>query len=71
MRAASLIMLSGLFVQAAHAADEIRLSTFPNVMLGTWAETAQQCAAKDKSNVVIEPAKYGDGDGSCAVSSIV
>jgi hypothetical protein len=70
MRTASLIMLSGLFVQVAHA-DEIRLSTFPNVMLGTWAETAQQCAAKDKSNVVIEPAKYGDGDGSCAVSWIV
>jgi hypothetical protein len=40
-------------------------------MLGTWAETAQQCAAKDKSNVVIEPAKYGDGDGSCVVSWIV
>jgi hypothetical protein len=35
MRTASLIMLSGLFVQVAHAADEIRLSTFPNVMLGT------------------------------------
>ena len=66
MRTASLIMLSGLFVQAAHA-DEIRHTTFPNVMLGTWAETAQQCAAKDKSNVVIEPAKYGDGDGSCEV----
>ena len=67
MRSASLIMLSGLFVQLAHAADETRRSTFPNVMLGTWAETAQQCAAKDKSNVVIEPAKYGDGDGSCEV----
>jgi hypothetical protein len=59
MRIASLIMLSGLFVQVAHAADdEIRRSTFPNGVLGTWAETAQQCAAKDKSNVVIEPAKY-------------
>jgi hypothetical protein len=67
MRTASLIMLLALFVQVAHAADEIRLSTFPNVMLGTWAETAQQCAAKDKSNVVIEPTKYGDGDGSCEV----
>jgi hypothetical protein len=44
-----MIVLSGLFVQVAHAADEIRLSTFPNVMLGTWAETAQQCAAKDRS----------------------
>jgi hypothetical protein len=40
-------------------------------VLGTWAEIAQQCAAKDKSNVVIEPTKYGDGEGSCAVSSIV
>jgi hypothetical protein len=42
MRTASLIMLSGLFVQAAHA-DEIRHATFPNVMLGIWAETAEQC----------------------------
>jgi hypothetical protein len=57
-------MLSGLFVQVAYAADEIRLSIFPKVILGTLAETAQQCAAKDKSNVVIEPAKYGVGDGS-------
>ena len=72
MRTASLILLSGLFVQVAHAAeDEIRHSTFPKVILGTWAETAQQCAAKDNSNVVIEPATYGDGDGSCAVNSIV
>jgi len=70
MRTASLIILSGLFVQVAHAADEVRLSTFPKVILGTWAETPQQCAAKDKSNVVIEPARYGDGDGSCAVSWI-
>ena len=51
MRTASLIMLSGLFVQVAHA-DEIRHATFPDVMLGTWAETAEQsrCAAKDKTN---------------------
>ena len=67
MRIASLIMLSGLLVQVAHAADETRRSTFPNVLVGTWAETAQQCATKDKSNVVIEPAEYGDGDGSCEV----
>ena len=72
MRTASLIILSVLFVQVAHATDdEIRRSTFPNVLLGTWAETAQQCAAKDKSNIVIEPTTYGDGEGSCAVSSIV
>jgi hypothetical protein len=71
MRTASLMVLSGLCLQVAHAANEIRHSTFPNVMLGTWAETAKQCAAKDKSNIVIEPAKYGDGDGSCSVRSIV
>jgi hypothetical protein len=70
MRTASLIMLSGLFVQVAHA-DEIRHTTFPNVMLGTWAETAEQCAAKDKTNVLIEPAKYRDGGGDCAVRWIV
>ena len=40
-------------------------------MLGTWAETAERCTAKDKSNVVIAPAKYGDGAGSCAVRFIV
>ena len=70
MRTASLIMLSGLCVQVAHA-DEIRHATFPNVMLGTWAETAEQCTAKDKTNTVIEPAKYRDGGGDCAVRWIV
>jgi len=68
MRTASLIILSGLFVQVADA-DEIRHATFPNVMLGTWAETAEQCAAKDKTNIVIEPAS--DGGGDCAVRWIV
>jgi len=64
------IVLLWLFIQPAHA-DEIRHLTFPNVMLGTWAETAERCAAKDKSNVVIEPAKYGDDAGSCTVRWIV
>ena len=70
MRIASLMVLSGLFVQAVHA-DEIRRLAFPDVMLGTWAETNEQCAAKDKSNVVIQPATYGDGAGSCVVRWIV
>jgi len=70
MRTASLIAISGLFVQAAHA-DVVRILTFPNVMLGTWAETAERCTAKDKSNIVIAPAKHGDGAGSCAVPFIV
>jgi hypothetical protein len=63
-------MLLGLFLQVAHA-DEIRHATFPNAMLGSWAETAEQCAAKDKTNIVISSAKYRDGGGDCAVRWIV
>jgi hypothetical protein len=37
-------------------------------MLGTWAETAEQCTAKDKTNIVIQPAKYRDGGGYRAAS---
>jgi hypothetical protein len=70
MRIAALIMLCGLFAQAVHA-DDVRHLSFPTVMLGTWAETLEQCAAKDKSNVVIEATKYGDGAGNCAVRWIV
>jgi hypothetical protein len=70
MRTASLIILSGLSVQVAYA-DEIRHATFPSVMLGTWAETAEQCAAKDKTNIVISPAKYRDGGGDCAIRWIL
>jgi hypothetical protein len=70
MRAVSLIVLSGLFLQGAHA-DEIRHATFPKVMLGTWAETAEKCAAKDKTNIVIQPVKYRDGGGDCEVRLIV
>ena len=70
MRTANRVILSTLFVQVAHA-DEIRHATFPNAMLGTWAETAEQCDAKDKNNIVISPAKYRDGGGDCAVQLIV
>jgi hypothetical protein len=70
MQTPSLIILSALFVQVAHA-DEIRHTSFPNPMLGTWAETAEQCAAKDKTNIVIQPTKYRDGGGDCAVQWIV
>jgi predicted membrane-bound mannosyltransferase len=47
MRAASLIVLSGLCAQVAHA-DEIRHATFPNVMLGTWAEQPNSAPPKTK-----------------------
>ncbi len=70
MRTAKLIILFGLAVQAAHA-DEVRHATFPNGMLGTWAETVEECVAKDKTNIVISPAKYRDGGGDCTVRLIV
>ncbi len=63
-------MVLGLSVQAAYA-DEIRHASFPNAMLGTWAETAEQCAAKDKTNIVIAPNEYRDGGGDCAVRWVV
>lgn len=53
------------------AADEVRRAAIPSVMLGTWAETPEQCATKDKSNVSIESAKYGDGSGTCAVRWVI
>jgi hypothetical protein len=53
------------------AADIIRRADLPVALTGTWAENLDQCASKDKSNVVIEPVKYGDGSGSCAVRWVV
>jgi hypothetical protein len=45
----------------------VRLSNFPAALVGSWAETADQCGAKDKSTISIESAKYGDASGTCAV----
>jgi len=70
-RIAIAIPLAALALARTAAADEIRHLAFPGPMLGAWAETAEQCAAKDPSNVVIEPNKYGDAQGSCAVRWIV
>jgi hypothetical protein len=56
---------------ATARADIVRHTTFPAALLGTWAEDAQQCATKDKSNVLIESANYGDGSGNCVVRWIV
>jgi len=70
MRTAAAIVISVLLMTAAHA-DIVRLVAFPTALLGTWAENAQQCATKDKSNVLIETASYGDGSGSCVVRWIV
>jgi hypothetical protein len=70
MRTASAIVMSLLLAAPAHA-DIVRRISFPAALLGTWAEKSDQCATKDKSNVLIESAKYGDGSGSCVVRWIV
>jgi hypothetical protein len=75
MRIASAIVISVLsmtvlLVSAAYA-DIVRHITFPTALLGTWAENTQQCTTKDKSNVLIQSANYGDGSGSCVVRWIV
>jgi hypothetical protein len=65
-RVAVLVLAISATSQTA-IADEIRRVEFPSVLLGTWAETAEKCAVKDKSNISVEPAKYGDASGSCVV----
>ena len=50
-------MLSGLFVQVLHA-DDIRHTTFPNVILGTGAETADQCAASAKLKALVNAGEF-------------
>jgi len=63
-------VISTLLLQAA-VADEVRHTAFPQTLLGIWATTAENCTAKDKTNIVIQAAKYGDANGSCDVRWIV
>lgn len=64
------VAMSAMLPRAAFAHD-VRHTSFPTAMIGTWGETADKCKAKDGANVVIEPIKYGDAAGSCAVRWIV
>jgi hypothetical protein len=59
------------FLSQSAVGDEIRHTVFPSDLIGTWAQTAEECAAKDKSNIHIDGAQYGDGAGSCDVGWIV
>jgi hypothetical protein len=67
MNRAAVLVLAILAASQTSIADEIRRVKFPSALLGTWGETAEKCAAKDKSNILIETAKYSDGSGSCVV----
>jgi hypothetical protein len=57
-------------MQAADA-DEIRHTTFPGSLVGSWAQSADLCPKDDKSNFAITPSSYTGPDGSCAVEIIV
>jgi hypothetical protein len=57
-------------MQAADA-DEIRHTTFPGSLVGSWAQSADLCPKDDKSNFAITPSSYTGPDGSCAVEMIV
>jgi hypothetical protein len=52
-------------------ADEIRHTTFPSVLVGRWAPSAELCAAKDKSNITVAADGYNTADGKCSVRWIV
>jgi hypothetical protein len=75
MRTTSAIFLAILAVSALLAqragADEVRHTTFPNVLVGRWAPSTELCAAKDKSNVTIAADGYSTADGKCSVRWIV
>jgi hypothetical protein len=53
------------------SADEVRHTTFPSVLVGRWAPSAELCAAKDKSNITVTADGYSTADGKCSVRWIV
>jgi hypothetical protein len=57
-------------MQAADA-DEIRHTTFPGSLIGSWAQSADLCTKDNKSNFAITASSYTGPDGSCAVEIIV
>src|SRR5580704_3470207 len=73
MRTRFAIFLAILAMSASQraGADEVRHTTFPSVLIGTWAPSAELCAAKDKSNIAIAADGYNTADGKCSVGWIV
>jgi hypothetical protein len=67
---AAISVIVALLSQRA-GADEIRHITFPSVLVGRWAPSAELCAAKDKSNIAIAEDGYSTADGKCSVRWIV
>jgi hypothetical protein len=75
MRTSFAIFLAIMAISALpsqHAgADEIRHTTFPSVLVGRWAPSAELCAAKDKSNITVAADGYSTANGKCSVRWIV
>ncbi|HUC50919.1 MAG TPA: hypothetical protein VMA30_16185 [Xanthobacteraceae bacterium] len=71
VRFAGLISVVSLLAVDPAAADEIRHTTFPGPLVGSWAQSADNCAKGDKSNFTIAAFGYGGPDGNCAVVVIV
>ena len=66
----ALVAVAALPSQRA-GADEVRHTTFPGVLVGRWAPSAEMCAAKDKSAITIAADGYSTADGKCSVRWIV
>ena len=66
----AIMAVSALLAQRA-GADEVRHTTFPTVLIGTWAPSAELCAAKDKSSITVAADGYNTADGKCSVRWIV
>lgn len=66
----AILVISALLSQRA-GADEVRHTTFPSVLVGTWGPSAELCAAKDKSTIAIVADGYNTADGKCSVRWIV
>jgi len=66
----AIVALAALPPQCADA-DEVRHTTFPSVLVGTWAPSAELCAANDKSNISVAADGYSTADGKCSVRWIV
>jgi hypothetical protein len=71
IRFAGLISVVLVLVADLAAADEIRHPTFPGGLVGSWAQSSDNCAKGDKSNFNIAAFGYGGPDGNCAVIVVV
>src|SRR5271154_6326563 len=74
MMRTSIAVFSAILTMSAPqraGADEVRHTTFPSVLVGTWAPNAELCAAKDKSSITIAADGYSTAEGKCNVRWIV